>query len=101
MTHFLVVANNRFGVLARITAVVSSTGANIDTVAAYPVAGSDVSIVHLRVDSESIIAERLRRKLSRLVEVVEVRTDQEQSPLSIDLGRFMAAAPLRHVEQTA
>ena len=89
MTHFLVVASNQFGVLARITAVVSSTGANIDTAAAYPVAESGVSVVHLRVGCDSTVAERIRRKLARLVEVIEVRTDEAQSTLSIDLGRFL------------
>jgi acetolactate synthase small subunit len=100
MTHLLVVATNRFGVLARITAVVSSTGANIETAAAYPVADSGVSIVHMRIDADSVMAERIRRKIGRLVEVIEARTDEEQSPLSVDMGRFIPAA-VRHLEQTA
>ena len=89
MTHFLVVATNHFGVLARITAVVSATGSNIRTAAAYPVAESGVSIVHLSVESDRTIAERLRRKLMRLTEVIEVRADREESPLSIDMGRYL------------
>ena len=89
MTHFLVVATNRFGVLARITAVVSATGTNIRTAAAYPVAESDVSIVHLSVESDAIMAERLRRKLMRLVEVIEVRTEVHEKTLSIDMGRYL------------
>ena len=89
MTHFLVVATNRFGVLARITAVVSATGTNIRTAAAYPVTDSDVSIVHLSVESDATIAERLRRKLMRLVEVIEVRTERHETSLSIDMGRYL------------
>lgn len=89
MTHFLVVASNRFGVLARITAVVSATGTNIRTAAAYPVADSDVAIVHLSVESDETISDRLRRKLMRLTEVIEVRAERQERPLSIDMGRYL------------
>ena len=89
MTHFLVVATNRCGVLARITAIVSATGTNIRTAAAYPVAESDVAIVHLSVESDAIIAERLRRKLMRIVEVIEVRAEVHEKTLSIDMGRYL------------
>lgn len=89
MTHFLVVASNRFGVLARITAVVSATGTNIRTAAAYPVADSDVAIVHLSVESDETISDRLRRKLMRLAEVIEVRAERPEKPLSIDMGRYL------------
>jgi acetolactate synthase small subunit len=76
MTHLLLVTANRFGVLARITSVVSSAGANIETAAAYPIAASSMSIVHLCIDADGVLAERLRRKLSRLVEVLEVTRRQ-------------------------
>jgi acetolactate synthase small subunit len=92
MTHFLVVTLNQNGVLARITSVVSALGTNIETMAAYPVAGSEYSIVHLHVDAETVQADRIRRKLSRLVDVLEVRMDEEQTPLSIDFGAIMAGS---------
>ena len=43
--QFLLLTTNRFGVLSRITSVVSSFGANIDTVSVYPVGDSGNSIV--------------------------------------------------------
>ena len=92
MTHFLVVTSNRNGVLARITCAVSAMGTNIETMAAYPVAGFEVSIVHLHIDADTVQADRIRRKLSRLVDVHEVRMDQEETPLSIDFGAIMAGS---------
>jgi acetolactate synthase small subunit len=96
MAHLLLVTTNRFGVLARITSIVSSAGANIETAAAYPIEASDMSIVHLRINADSVLTERLRRKLSRLVDVAEVKVDEDHALLSIDLGRMtIATEPLR------
>lgn len=86
MTHVFLLVVNRYGVLARITAVVCSGGTNIDSAAAYPVVGSDLSVVHLRMDADFIQLERIKRKLTKLVEVVEVRSDGEQTPLAIDFA---------------
>ena len=86
MTHLLLMTTNRFGVLARITSIVSSAGANIETAAAYPVGASDMSIVHLRIDADEVLTERLRRKLSRLVDVAAIKVDEEQTHLSMDLA---------------
>jgi acetolactate synthase small subunit len=88
--HLLLLTTNRFGVLARITSVVSSVGINIETAAAYPVAGSDLSIVHLSLQADGIAIQRAARRLSRLVDVLEVRADEDNSPLSFDFGRYIA-----------
>lgn len=84
MTHFLVVTTNRTGVLARISSIVSSTGANIETASVYPVGDADLSVVHLRVDSGPEQAGRIQRKLTRLVDVMEVRVEDQQIPLSLN-----------------
>ena len=92
MTHLLLMTTNRFGVLARITSIVSSSGANIETAAAYPMGASDMSIVHLRIDADEVLTERLRRKLSRLVDVAAIKVDEEQTHLSMNLGLVPTAA---------
>ena len=92
MTYLLLMTTNRFGVLARITSIVSSAGANIETAAAYPIGASDMSIVHLRIDAGEVLTERLRRKLSRLVDVAAIKVDEEQTHFSMDLGRVPTAA---------
>ncbi len=92
MTHLLLMTTNRFGVLARITSIVSSAGANIETAAAYPMEASDMSIVQLRIDADEVLTERLRRKLSRLVDVAAIKVDGEQTHLSMGLGRVPTEA---------
>ena len=92
MTHFLVVSRNRPGVLARVASVVSASGTNIDTATAYPIGDSDLSVLHLRVSANGLDSDRVRRKLMRLVDVIEVRTDEETGKLGIDLGRLMSFA---------
>ena len=88
--HLLLLTTNRFGVLARITSVVSSAGINIDTAAAYPVAESDLSIVHLSLQADGIAIQRAARRLSRLVDVLEVRADENAAPLSVDFSWHLA-----------
>lgn len=87
MTHLLLMTTNRFGVLARITSIVSSAGANIETAAAYPLGESDMSIVHLRIDADEVLTERLRRKLSRLVDVAAIEVDEDEAHLSMAIGQ--------------
>lgn len=89
--HLLLLTTNRFGVLARITSVVSSAGINIETAAAYPVAGSDLSIVHLSLQDDHVVIQRAVRRLSRLVDVLEVRADEDTAPVSVDFTRHIAA----------
>jgi acetolactate synthase small subunit len=69
--QFLLLTTNRFGVLSRITSIVSSFGINIERANVHPVADSSLSLVHLVVEGSEIARVRLLRKLSRLVDVVE------------------------------
>jgi acetolactate synthase small subunit len=94
MTHFFAVTCNRFGVLARITSVVSGSGLNIETAAAYPIGGSELSVIHLRVSADRGQAERVRRKLERLVDVLEVRSDHDQQSLAVELGALTSLMAL-------
>ena len=86
MTRFLLLTTNRSGVLSRIISIVSSTGANIESVAAYPLADSEFAIIHLVSGSSNVSRERLVRKLSRLVDVVECSATEEDASWQIDLA---------------
>ena len=93
MTQFLLVTDNRFGVLARIVSIVSSSGVNIQTVAVYPVAESRFSVVHLHLQTGEVMADRIRRKLSRLPQVVDIQVGSTEAPVSLVLSsvRIMGA----------
>lgn len=86
MTQLLVLTSNCCGVLARITSIVSASGINIQTAAAYPIGDSELSMIHLRVAAERDQAERVRRKVSRLIDVIEARTEHEQDGAVVHLG---------------
>jgi acetolactate synthase small subunit len=85
VTRFLLLTTNRSGVLSRIISMVSSTGANIESAVAYPAGDSGISVVHLVSDNSPIVRERLVRKLSRLVDVIECSATEEGGSLSVDL----------------
>ena len=88
MTHLLALTSDTCGVLARITSIVCASGINIDTAAAYPMGDSGLSVVHLRVGADAQAAGRLRRKVSKLVDVVEVHTGEDGMALP-----FTSAGP--------
>ena len=92
MTRFLLLTTNRSGVLSRIISIVSSTGAKIESVAAYPLADSELAIIHLVSESSSVSRERLVRKLSRLVDVIECSATDENANLQIDLAAHLSFA---------
>ena len=75
--QFLLLTTNRFGVLSRITSVVSAFGANIDTISVYPVGESGNSVVCFTLPASDTLRQRLHRKLSRLIDVIEISSGLE------------------------
>jgi hypothetical protein len=75
----------------------SAGGVNIETAAAYPIGGSTLSVIHLRVAADETQADCLGRKLLRLIDVLEVRTDREEHSVAVELGTIepLVAAPNR------
>ena len=73
-THTLsVLVENRPGVLARIAALFSRRGFNIESLAVGPTEREDVSRITLvaRVDDESVL-EQLTKQLNKLIEVLKI-----------------------------
>jgi acetolactate synthase small subunit len=84
MTHFLLIAANRHGVLARVIAVVSSIGANIESVRVCPVPASEVSVIEIHVLLSPEQRDRVLRKLGRLVDVLSVSGSEAGAGLSVN-----------------
>lgn len=93
MTRFLLLTTNRSGVLSRIISMVSSTGANIESAVAYPLGDSGISVVHLISEVSTVLRDRLVRKLSRLIDVIECSADDESANVSIDFTTRLQPAP--------
>jgi acetolactate synthase small subunit len=97
VTRFLLLTTNRSGVLSRIISIVSSTGANIESAVAYPAGDSGFSVVHLVSDNSPILRERLVRKLSRLVDVIECSGTDKSANITVDLPLHLKDAKVTEV----
>lgn len=72
-THTLsVLVADRPGVLARVSALFSRRGFNIDSLAVGPTEAADVSRITLVVDAEDHTVEQLTKQLNKLVEVLKI-----------------------------
>ena len=67
-----VLVENKPGVLARIAALFSRRGFNIDSLAVGPTEHSDVSRMTVVVDVEELPLEQVTKQLNKLVEVLKV-----------------------------
>ncbi|RCK71424.1 acetolactate synthase small subunit [Desertihabitans brevis] len=72
-THTLsVLVADRPGVLARVSALFSRRGFNIDSLAVGPTEQEDISRITLVVDAEEHTVEQLTKQLNKLVEVIKI-----------------------------
>ena len=67
-----VLVENKPGVLARIAALFSRRGYNIDSLAVGPTEHSDISRMTIVVDAEGIPLEQVTKQLNKLVEVLKI-----------------------------
>ena len=71
--HTLVVlVENRFGVLARVTSIISRRGYNIHSLAVAPSVNEHFSKITIVVDAESTPLEQIVKQLHKLINVVEI-----------------------------
>lgn len=71
--HTLVVlVENRFGVLARVTSLISRRGYNIHSLAVAPSVNEQFSKITIVVDAESTPIEQIVKQLHKLINVVEI-----------------------------
>ncbi len=75
-----VLVENKPGVLARISALFSRRGFNIDSLAVGPTEHPDVSRITVVVDVEALPLEQVTKQLNKLIEVIKVvELDRETS----------------------
>ena len=71
--HTLVVlVENRFGVLARVTGLISRRGYNIHSLAVAPTDNEQFSKITIVVDAESTPIEQIVKQLNKLINVVDI-----------------------------
>ena len=71
--HTLVVlVENRFGVLARVTGLISRRGYNIHSLAVAPTDNEQFSKITIVVDAESTPIEQIEKQLNKLINVVDI-----------------------------
>jgi acetolactate synthase I/III small subunit len=71
MYQLSVLAENKPGVLMRVAGVVTARGLNIDRVSVEP--EGSYSAIHLSFQTDEVHQDQIRRKVLRLVEVIDVR----------------------------
>lgn len=82
-TRILILALDRPGVLARIITIVTAQGENIDRAEAFPVGGTGLANVHIWIRFSPGATDRVVRKLSKLVDVVELVAGHADSSLHL------------------
>ena len=99
-----VLVENKPGVLARIAALFSRRGFNIDSLAVGPTEHSDVSRMTVVVDVEELPLEQVTKQLNKLVEVLKIVELEPPSSVQrqIVLVKVRADATNRsHIVETA
>ena len=76
---------NHFGVLARIAALISARGFNIDSLTVSATEDSTVSRMTIVVDADAIKLEQVKNQLNRLIDVIEVQELKDGSFLDREL----------------
>ena len=99
-----VLVENKPGVLARIAALFSRRGFNIDSLAVGPTEHSDVSRMTVVVDVDELPLEQVTKQLNKLVEVLKIVELEPPSSVQrqIVLVKVRADASNRsHIVETA
>src|ERR671917_2545949 len=72
-THTMsVLVENKPGVLARVAALFSRRGFNIESLAVGPTENPDISRMTIVVDAENMPLEQITKQLNKLVEVIKI-----------------------------
>ena len=68
---------NQFGVLARVSSLISARGFNIDSLTVSATEDPSVSRMTIVVDADAVKLEQVKNQLNRLVDVIEVQELKE------------------------
>src|SRR4029078_12808534 len=67
-----VLVENKSGVLARVSALFSRRGFNIESLAVGPTENPDLSRMTIAVDAESQPLEQITKQLNKLIEIIKI-----------------------------
>ena len=90
-----VLVENQAGVLNRITGLFSRRAFNIESLAVGPTDDPTVSRITIIVDSGNSVVEQVEKQLNKLVEVIKVRTLDENSMIGRELMLIKVNAGVR------
>ena len=90
-----VLVENQAGVLNRITSLFSRRAFNIDSLAVGVTDDPSVSRITIIVDSGNSVVEQVEKQLNKLVEVIKVRTLEENSLIGRELMILKVSANTR------
>jgi len=68
-----VLVENKFGVLARVTSLISRRGYNIDSLAVAPTDDPRFSRITIVVDAEATPMDQIIKQLAKLINVIDIR----------------------------
>ena len=88
-----ILVENKHGVLARVAALISRRGFNIDSLAVGPTERHDVSRITLRVDCEHTSLEQIEKQMHKLVNVLRVQELTPGESVERELALLKVAAP--------
>jgi len=87
-----VLVENKFGVLARVTGLISRRGYNIHSLAVAPTDDERLSKITIVVDTESVPMEQIVKQLFKLINVVEIRELAPNEAIAQELLLISVAA---------
>jgi acetolactate synthase-1/3 small subunit len=80
-----VLVENHFGVLARISTLISARGFNIDSLTVSATEDPTASRMTIVVDADALKLEQVKRQLGRLIDVIEVKELKDEQFIGRDL----------------
>jgi acetolactate synthase-1/3 small subunit len=89
-----VLVENKSGVLARVSALFSRRGFNIESLAVGPTENPDLSRMTIVADAESQPLEQITKQLNKLVEVIKIVELEEGAAVQRELLLVKVRAPL-------
>ncbi|MGI6216256.1 MAG: acetolactate synthase small subunit [Coriobacteriales bacterium] len=94
MLHTLsLLVDNKFGVLARITGLISRRGFNIESLAVGPTEDPSKSRVTVVVDADEVSLEQIAKQLHKLINVHKINDFTNEASVDRELVLFKVHAP--------
>jgi len=84
---------NKFGVLARVSALFSARGYNIDSLAVSRTEQEDISVMTIVVNGDDRILEQVKKQLNKLIDVIKVSDHAVHTSIQRELALIKLNCP--------